>query len=364
MKAIKCELCGSNQLIKKDGYYQCEHCCTKYTLEEAKKLIVSGTVEVVTGNAEKERLLKNAETYINLERYDDASKLYDEISHNYPDDYRGWWGLVTSDFRYKKDENYYYSNNGIRYDAFKAVYDLAVNKDFIFDFIDKIIISYGNSLHLSSEPLYFDTYPERYNDRKGYYQIDSFTKWLIFSSRDICDIINYDKFNNFIISLSNRYEQSAKEALILPCFENQLYYKFEIFEKFAFKFRDDEQNPYINLNTLLMNGKLFRDYDSEFRTYLMNFIMHNIDPTNYAIRKEKKNNKIVFSYDTGLAFYGKWLFIHQGGWDYDYDYLNRLPVIVDKNLLYKAAGFCQHCGGKFKGVFNMTCSKCGKPKDY
>jgi hypothetical protein len=44
MKAIKCELCGSNQLIKKDGYFQCEYCETKYTLEEARKLI--GSVEI------------------------------------------------------------------------------------------------------------------------------------------------------------------------------------------------------------------------------------------------------------------------------------------------------------------------------
>lgn len=37
MQAVKCELCGSNQLIKKDGYYQCAYCGTKYTPEEAKK---------------------------------------------------------------------------------------------------------------------------------------------------------------------------------------------------------------------------------------------------------------------------------------------------------------------------------------
>ncbi len=44
MKAIQCELCGSNQLIKKDGFFQCEFCGTKYTLEEARKLFVSGSV--------------------------------------------------------------------------------------------------------------------------------------------------------------------------------------------------------------------------------------------------------------------------------------------------------------------------------
>lgn len=47
MQAIKCELCGSNQLIKKDGMFQCENCGTKYTLEEARKLIqVQGTITI------------------------------------------------------------------------------------------------------------------------------------------------------------------------------------------------------------------------------------------------------------------------------------------------------------------------------
>ena len=39
MKKIVCELCGSNSIVKKDGLYECQHCGTKYTLEEVKKLI-------------------------------------------------------------------------------------------------------------------------------------------------------------------------------------------------------------------------------------------------------------------------------------------------------------------------------------
>lgn len=30
MQRIVCELRGSNQLIKKDGYYQCEHCVGEF----------------------------------------------------------------------------------------------------------------------------------------------------------------------------------------------------------------------------------------------------------------------------------------------------------------------------------------------
>ncbi len=44
MNAIICELCGSNDVVKKDGLYICQHCGTKYTVEEAKKLI--GTVKI------------------------------------------------------------------------------------------------------------------------------------------------------------------------------------------------------------------------------------------------------------------------------------------------------------------------------
>lgn len=90
MQAIKCELCGSNQLIKKDGFFQCEHCGTKYTLEEARKLIVSGTVEVVTGNAEKERLMKNAETFLKIGEIKEALLIYKKINENYPGDYNAW----------------------------------------------------------------------------------------------------------------------------------------------------------------------------------------------------------------------------------------------------------------------------------
>lgn len=48
MKAIKCELCGSGDLIKENGVFVCQHCGTKYSLEEAKKLMVeiSGSVDV------------------------------------------------------------------------------------------------------------------------------------------------------------------------------------------------------------------------------------------------------------------------------------------------------------------------------
>lgn len=46
MKALQCEMCGSQDMLKQDGYFVCQHCGTKYSVEEAKKMMVEGTVEV------------------------------------------------------------------------------------------------------------------------------------------------------------------------------------------------------------------------------------------------------------------------------------------------------------------------------
>ena len=46
MKKIVCEMCGSNDLMKKDNVYVCESCGTKYSVEEAKKMMIEGKVDV------------------------------------------------------------------------------------------------------------------------------------------------------------------------------------------------------------------------------------------------------------------------------------------------------------------------------
>ena len=46
MKQLVCEMCGSTDLIKQDGVFVCQSCGTKYSLEEAKKMMIEGTVDV------------------------------------------------------------------------------------------------------------------------------------------------------------------------------------------------------------------------------------------------------------------------------------------------------------------------------
>lgn len=46
MKQLTCEMCGGTDLIKQDGVFVCQNCGMKYSVEEAKKMMIEGTVNV------------------------------------------------------------------------------------------------------------------------------------------------------------------------------------------------------------------------------------------------------------------------------------------------------------------------------
>lgn len=46
MKQLTCEMCGSTDIAKQDGFFVCQTCGCKYSVEEAKKMMIEGTVDV------------------------------------------------------------------------------------------------------------------------------------------------------------------------------------------------------------------------------------------------------------------------------------------------------------------------------
>ncbi len=46
MKQLTCEMCGGTDLMKQDGVFVCQSCGTRYSVEEAKKMMVEGTIDV------------------------------------------------------------------------------------------------------------------------------------------------------------------------------------------------------------------------------------------------------------------------------------------------------------------------------
>ena len=84
MKAIACELCGSNELVKSEGMFICQHCGTKYTTEEARKLMVEATVTVqgsvqVDGIATASNLLLRAKEFESQGDIDSAEAYYNKV---------------------------------------------------------------------------------------------------------------------------------------------------------------------------------------------------------------------------------------------------------------------------------------------
>lgn len=65
MKKITCEICGSNDVIKKDGFFECQTCGTKYSLEEVKKIVLEGNVDI-SGSTVKVDNSGNIENYLNI----------------------------------------------------------------------------------------------------------------------------------------------------------------------------------------------------------------------------------------------------------------------------------------------------------
>lgn len=85
MKQLTCEMCGSTDLVKQDGVFVCQSCGTKYSIEEAKKMMVEGTVDVsgstvkVDTSDELKNLYQIARRAKNENNAENAAKYYDMI---------------------------------------------------------------------------------------------------------------------------------------------------------------------------------------------------------------------------------------------------------------------------------------------
>ena len=85
MKQLTCEMCGSTNLIKQDGMFVCQDCGTKYSVEEAKKMMIEGTVDVsgstvkVDTSGELANLYQIARRAKDDNNGENATKYYDMI---------------------------------------------------------------------------------------------------------------------------------------------------------------------------------------------------------------------------------------------------------------------------------------------
>ncbi len=89
MKKLVCELCGSNNLLKENGVFVCQSCGTQYSVEEARKMMIEGTVNVqgvvqVDNSSQIENYYINARRALSQQDWASVEKYYDLVLQNEP----------------------------------------------------------------------------------------------------------------------------------------------------------------------------------------------------------------------------------------------------------------------------------------
>ena len=89
MNKLICEMCGSSELIKQDGVFMCQVCGCKYSVEEAKRMMVEGIVDIqgtvkVDNSAFVEKYLANARRAYEKEDWEEVEKYYNMVEQNAP----------------------------------------------------------------------------------------------------------------------------------------------------------------------------------------------------------------------------------------------------------------------------------------
>lgn len=138
MKALTCEMCGSTDIVKDNGLFVCQCCGTKYSVEEAKKMMVEGTVEVqgtvkVDQTANIDNYIKLAEAALGNLNYDEALEYSKKILEIDVDNINGWELKMKSSV--KMDTDYYVKINDI-INAGKKVIELSNSEksDYVYSF--------------------------------------------------------------------------------------------------------------------------------------------------------------------------------------------------------------------------------------
>ncbi len=131
LKHMKCEMCGGSDLVKQDGLFVCEHCGAKYSVEEAKKMmvesdgdiVVSGTVKI-DNNSKLENLYTLARREYKNDNYSEALKYYEMILLEDPNN---WEPVFAISFIKTGRGNHEWENVASELDSFSKRLEEAVN---------------------------------------------------------------------------------------------------------------------------------------------------------------------------------------------------------------------------------------------
>ena len=300
MKALVCEMCKGNDLIKKDGLYVCQHCGTKYSTEEAQKLLVEGYVKIDYSD-ELNKLYEVARRAKSTGNTAHAQKFYEKILEKDPSSWEANFYAV-----------YYQSLNSkvgdiclaatriknIEDDALKLIKDSSANPDVWRCAVEEI----SESLLSLSDCLFQAA-------REHYYGIDvqirfRFNQEYTNNCRAIREILYV--FSDLVIDM---FDDPSIKRLVIPClekgFEQHKYILLGFGDKRTLKYITKEHQLKLqalreSLNLHEANGRTGKKYDFEHNRSIPFTLEAIVKELKNDIRKEMKIPSIVFFGIAGL----------------------------------------------------------------
>lgn len=164
MKQLVCEMCGSTDLVKDGGVFVCQSCGCKYSVEEAKKMMVEGTVNVqgtvkVDNTAQIENFLGIAKNALSANNHSEADDYANKILEIDPQHAEAWLikgeavGWQTTDTNDRLQESVNAWVNAIKY----------VGDEQLEDFRNDIAKKSG-TLYMAVVDLHAGNFERVYND--------------------------------------------------------------------------------------------------------------------------------------------------------------------------------------------------------
>ncbi len=216
MKQLTCEMCGGTDLMKQDGAFVCQNCGMKYSVEEAKKMMIEGTVEVqgtvqVDNTAFVQKYLANARRAKEKEDWAETEKYYNMVEQNDPTNIEA---IFYSTFARVKQALLEAETSDKRQGVFnvlvKSVSIIDDNYDntneehhkLLFQIMDDIV-------GLKNGKIVPTTHLQEYVTKNGYGNIVDRNQVIENDSLDV----TYNMINKVI----NAYEESAANIIVVQC---------------------------------------------------------------------------------------------------------------------------------------------------
>lgn len=225
VKKLVCDVCGGQIEMLSGGKGVCTSCGTPYSAEIIKDKIqeirgtvkVDGPVETVKGDAEKERLLKNAETYLKLNNPGSADTELDKYIELFPYDIKPY--IMKLNIFLSEDDDISFPKELFDIDSlYETIYNLDMGKEYIEE-IEKRIENYAFDIMSGKKVFEFSVY--NYDWLEYYNRIElmknNHLKEILITGKENAKKINTLVYSGFSRELDPNCEDALGKSPATPC---------------------------------------------------------------------------------------------------------------------------------------------------